>query len=79
MEHEGIKIEYKREYIDNFKYTVAAFANTDGGEIFFGIDNDGSICGIPDIDETMLKITNAVRDSIRPDISLFTKCENIVM
>lgn len=79
MEHEGIKIEYKREYIDNFKYTVAAFANTDGGEIFFGIDNDGSICGILDIDATMLKITNVVRDSIRPDISLFTKCENIVM
>lgn len=79
MEHEGLQIEYKREYIDNFKYSVIAFANGDGGQILFGMNDDGSVCGVSDVDETMLKITNAVRDSIRPDVSLFTKCESLVI
>ncbi len=79
MKHEGIQIEYKREYVDNFKYSVIAFANGEGGQILFGMNDDGSVCGLSNVDETMLKVTNAVRDSIRPDITLFTKCENIIV
>lgn len=77
MEYEGIQIEYKREFVDNFKYTVIAFANTEGGQIFFGINDDGSVCGITDVDKTMRRITDTVRDTIRPDVSRFTKCEAI--
>lgn len=77
MELEGLEIEYKREYVDNFKYSVIAFANTKGGAIYFGINDDGSVCGVQNPDETMLKITNVIRDSISPDITLFTKCSAI--
>ena len=34
---ESKTVEYKREYIDDIKYTVVAFANTDGGKLYFGI------------------------------------------
>ena len=79
MEHEGVQVEYKREYVDDFKYAVIAFANTDGGELYFGINDDGSVCGISRPDDVMLRVTNAVRDSIRPDVTLFTKCEPIII
>lgn len=78
MKREGLQTEFKREYVEDFKKSVIAFANSDGGELFFGIEDDGSVCGIQDTDETMLKITNAIRDSISPDITLFTKCESLL-
>ena len=78
MKSEGLQTEFKREYVEDFKKSVIAFANSDGGELFFGIEDDGSVCGIQDTDETMLKITNAIRDSISPDITLFTKCESLL-
>lgn len=66
--------EFKREYVESIKNTVIAFANTDGGKIYIGIDDDGGSFGVADIDGTMLRITNAIRDSVRPDITLFTDC-----
>lgn len=42
---ESKTVEFKREYTDEIRKTVAAFANTDGGDIYIGIEDDGSICG----------------------------------
>lgn len=67
-------VEFKREYTDDIKFAIIAFANTDGGKIFIGINNDGSVCGINDVDETMLRVTNMVRDIVRPDITMFMNC-----
>ena len=70
---ESKTVEYKREYVDDIKYTVIAFANTEGGRILIGVKNDGSICGVADPDGTMLRLTNMIRDAIRPDITMFTE------
>jgi ATP-dependent DNA helicase RecG len=70
---ENKTIEFKREYTDEIKRTVTAFANTDGGRIYIGVEDDGSIRGITEIDDVMLRVTNVIRDSIRPDITLFTE------
>ena len=67
-------IEFKREYMDDIKYAVVAFANTDGGKIYVGVNDDGSIHGVENTDATMLRITNMIRDSIRPDVTMFTEC-----
>lgn len=72
---EGITTEFKREYTDEIKKTVIAFANTKGGEILIGVEDDGTVIGVPDVDGTMLKVTNALRDSIKPDITMFLLCE----
>lgn len=68
---ENRNTEFKREYVEDIKKTVIAFANTEGGKIIIGIDDNGSICGVEDVDGTMLKITNAIRDSVKPDVSMF--------
>lgn len=66
--------EFKREYADDIKYAVVALANTDGGKIYIGINDNGSVQGIENTDETMLRVTNMIRDSIRPDVTMFTEC-----
>ncbi len=75
MNKESLVTEFKREYTDDIVKTVIAFANTNGGELLIGVDDNGSITGVDNTDTTMLKVTNAVRDSIRPDVTLFTLCE----
>ena len=72
---EGITTEFKREYTDEIKKTVIAFANTRGGEVLIGVEDDGTVIGVADVDGTMLKVTNALRDSIKPDITMFLLCE----
>ena len=68
---ENVTTEWKREYTPNINKTVVAFANTSGGTLYIGIADDGSVAGIDDIDATMLKISNSIRDSIKPDVTLF--------
>jgi len=68
---ENNNTEFKREFVDEVKKTVIAFANTAGGKIYIGVDDDGSAVGVPDPDDVMLKCSNAIRDAIRPDITMF--------
>ena len=63
--------EFKREYTDEIKYAVIAFANTDGGKIYIGLNDDGTVLGVADVDGTMLRVTNMVRDVVRPDVTMF--------
>ena len=74
---ESKTIEFKREYTENLKYEVIAFANTDGGTIYIGIEDDGTVIGIENTDKTMLSITNMIRDSIHPDVTLFTDVSTV--
>lgn len=71
--------EFKREYIDDIKNTIVAFANCDGGTLYIGVNDDGTVRGVDNIDDTMLRITNAVRNAVRPDITMFVECHNDVM
>ena len=68
---ESTTVEFKREYTNDINKTVIAFANTNGGTIHIGVTDDGSIVGVDDFDETVLKLSNSVRDSIKPDVTLF--------
>lgn len=71
--------EFKREYVDDIKNTVVAFANCDGGTLYIGVNDDGSVCGVNDVDGTMLRVTNTIRDAVRPDITMFVECRNDVL
>lgn len=68
---ESESIELKRMYIDDIRKEVIAMANGSGGTIYVGIDDDGSIAGLGNCDEIIQRISNTVRDSIKPDITLF--------
>lgn len=71
--------EFKREYVEDIKNTIIAFANCEGGTLYIGMNDDGTVCGVDNVDDTMLRVTNAVRDAVRPDITMFVECRNDVM
>lgn len=73
--HESETIELKEIYTPDLKKGVVAFANTNGGTIYIGVQNNGKITGLDNSDFVMQQISNALRDSIRPDVSMFTNIE----
>lgn len=73
MTYENESIEYKREYVDDICKEVIAFANTNGGKLLIGVDDCGNPVGLEDIDDTYTRVTNTIRDSISPDVTMFVK------
>jgi ATP-dependent DNA helicase RecG len=73
--YENNNAEWKREYTPDIKKEVVAFANTDGGVIYVGHDNAGNAYPIADVDGTLTQITNSIRDSILPDVTMFVSYE----
>ena len=46
--------EFKEEFSESTLKTICAFANTEGGKVFIGIRDDGSVKGV-DIDNKKLR------------------------
>ena len=63
--------EFKREFVEDVKKTLIAFANTDGGNLYIGIDDDRNVVEINNIDGVMLQVSNVIRDAIKPDLTMF--------
>jgi ATP-dependent DNA helicase RecG len=64
---ESNRIEYKRELTDGFEREAVAFLNyRDGGVIYLGIDQDGSVFGIPNCDAIQLAIKDRLKHNILP-------------
>ncbi|MFR4216408.1 MAG: ATP-binding protein [[Clostridium] innocuum] len=63
---ESKTLEFKESITKSFLKTVSAFSNYDGGEIIFGIDDDGNIKGLSDPKSTCLDIENRINDNIVP-------------
>ena len=73
MQYESERIEYKSQMTDDIYKGVIAFANTDGGVIYLGIDDKGNLIGIDNVDETYTRLTNGIRDAIAPDVTMFVR------
>lgn len=73
MIREDNHTELKREVTGELKKEIVAFANSEGGNIYIGIEDDGTVVGIDDLDSVISKISNMIRDSIRPDITMFVE------
>lgn len=67
---EGKTVEFKRDLssIKPILKTLIAFANTAGGILLIGRDNNGSIVGINDVFAAEEKLANAIADSIYPPL-----------
>ena len=59
--------------IEDLYREVIAFANSNGGVIYIGIDDQGNLTGIDNVDETYTRITNGIRDAIAPDVTMFVR------
>ena len=73
MQYENECVEYKSQLVDDIYKEVIAFANTDGGVIYIGIDDQGNAVGIENVDETFTRLTNGIRDAIAPDVTMFVR------
>lgn len=73
MQYESERIEYKAQMVHDIYKEIIAFANTDGGIIYIGIDDNGNRIGIDDVDETYTRLTNDIRDAIAPDVTMFVR------
>ena len=73
MNFETENIEFKAQFTEVIYKEVIAFANTDGGVVFVGIDNNGNAVGLADVDQEYTRITNGIRDAIVPDVTMFVR------
>lgn len=70
--------ELKEVVVDDIKKEIIAFANCDGGKLYIGVRDDGTVVGLDNADSISLQISNMVRDAIKPDITMFLHYETIV-
>lgn len=66
---EKANLEFKEKISDSFLKTVVAFANYNGGEVLFGIDDKGEVLGLKNLKEDAIAIENKINDSIKPQIN----------
>ena len=64
-------VELKAEVVGDICKEVIAFANTKGGTLYIGVSNDGSVEGVKNADQVILQLNNMIRDSIKPDVTMF--------
>lgn len=69
-------LEFKETITNTFLKTVSAFSNYDGGEILFGVDDDGNIKGLSDVKQACLDIENKINDSISPQPNYTLEIQN---
>jgi predicted HTH transcriptional regulator len=79
---EGIQLEFKRKATHPEKVVreMIAFANTHGGTLLVGVDDDGSVLGVKYPEEESMGIVEAIQKSCRPQLvyheSLIALSEN---
>ena len=73
MSLETENIEFKSQFTEEIYKEIIAFANTDGGIVYVGIDNEGNAIGLTDVDSEYTRITNGIRDAIMPDVTMCVK------
>lgn len=63
---ESKELELKSTITNTFLKTVSAFSNYNTGKIIFGIDDNGKIIGLENIEELCLDLENKINDNISP-------------
>ncbi len=62
-------IEYKRELtkdLEGLEREVVSFLNTYGGELIIGVNDDGTVYGVEEVDAVQTKIAQRLDSNIRP-------------
>ncbi len=73
MYNEDQKTELKVELTKDIKKEIVAFANTNDGTIYIGIDDDGGIVGLTDAEKDLEALSGMIREGIKSDLTLYTK------
>lgn len=65
---ESGQVEFKQSVCAGVIKTIIAFANTEGGDLYIGVADDGEVVGVENLDDELTRLSSMMRDSIRPDI-----------
>ncbi len=72
---ESETVELKAIVVEDIKKEIIAFANCEGGKLYIGVQDDGTVSGLDDPDGASLQVSNMVRDAIKPDLTMFLHYE----
>lgn len=73
MYKEDQKTELKVELTKDIKKEVVAFANSNNGTIYIGIDDSGNIIGLKNAEKDLEALSGMIREGICSDLTLYTK------
>lgn len=68
-------VELKSQVVGDICKEIIAFANSKGGTLYIGVEDNGNVVGVEDTDKVTLQLSNMVRDSIKPDVTMFIHYE----
>ena len=74
---ESETVELKSVVVEDIKKEIIAFANCEGGKLYIGVQDDGTVVGLDDPDGVALQVSNMVRDAIKPDVTMFLRYTTI--
>ena len=52
---ESETVELKSVVVDDIKKEIIAFANCEGGKLYIGVEDDGTVIGLDDPDEPLCR------------------------
>lgn len=76
---ESETVELKAIVVEDIKKEIIAFANCEGGKLYIGVQDDGTVTGLDDPDGASLQVSNMVRDAIKPDLTMFLHYETLTV
>lgn len=70
-------VELKSQVVGDICKEIIAFANSKGGTLYIGVEDNGNVVGVENADKVTLQLSNMVRDSIKPDVTMFIHYETL--
>lgn len=70
-------VELKSQIVSDICKEIIAFANSKGGTLYVGVADNGKVIGISNADQTTLQLSNMIRDSVKPDVTMFVHYETL--
>ncbi len=58
---ENQSVEFKLKWTDECLKTICAFANSSGGKLYIGVDDNGKVIGVKDIKNLLKDIPNKIK------------------
>jgi ATP-dependent DNA helicase RecG len=66
---EGLQVEFKEKYGSGVIESLVAFSNTAGGQVLIGVDNQGRVTGLADVDRVVESVLSACREAVSPSLT----------
>ena len=68
---ESQTVEFKQIWKDEYLKTICAFANSEGGSLYIGLDDDAVVLGIENIEELIEILPNKINNRLGLIVKIF--------